>query len=152
MTTPAEPTVVRQHERLRCQLAALIAVASEHADRIVFAPSVTHNGRPGSSLAAEVIDASPGGMGIRSKVFIPKQARLTISLEAPPDALHAEPLRYEATVQRVRMLDRAPTYYLGASFTPALSPEQVERLLTIVRRAAGQGSLHASTPPGATHA
>ena len=69
MTTKAEPTVVRQHERLRCQLAALIAIASDHADRIIFAPSVTHTGRAGGTLAVDIIDASPGGMGIRKGAF-----------------------------------------------------------------------------------
>lgn len=109
--------VVRQHERLRCALTAEATVAPEHVGPIALSPlaaDATGNFNP------VVVDVSRGGIGLKTKVFLPKQARICVTITDP--ALGA-PISATVRVQRVIMTDRAPTYELGTSFvdpSPAL--------------------------------
>lgn len=124
-----EPLVVRRHARLRCDLPARLAVAEASAAQVSPAAAATD---AGGGIGVTVIDASRGGIGLRSAVFLPKMCQVTATLQVPAGAWgRAFEFRAVARVQRVTMLDRTPTYYLGTAFL-AGGPgeaERVERLL-----------------------
>lgn len=102
----AEQLVVRQHERLRCEVAARALVAAESAERVV----LTGDGQGGAEVAVTITDCSRGGLGVRSPAFFPKRCRVVVRAS---DA--AGPIEVTLCVQRAALLDRAPTYYLGLS-------------------------------------
>jgi hypothetical protein len=106
----AEQLVVRQHERFLCRLAAHLRVAEDMAEQVMIARSV---GDGVGAVDAFITDASRGGLGIESTVFFPRGCRVVVRVRAAgPMPVQDLTLR----VQRVSMLDRAPTYYLGLSF------------------------------------
>ncbi|MFN0011178.1 MAG: hypothetical protein ACKVS8_05975 [Phycisphaerales bacterium] len=134
MESKAEPNVVRQHERIQCRLAASVGVAQEMADRVVFSGLVCGSGRAGGTVVADLIDCSRGGLGLRMKVFVPKHTRLVVKAACGP---MGEPGEFLVVAQRVKMLDRGPTYYVGASFpADANAAAAVEGLLVAARAAA----------------
>ena len=109
--------VVRQHERCHCALNSEAAIAPEHAGAIALSPLAAD---ASGTFHPTVVDISRGGIGLRTKTFFPKQARLTVTITDP--ALEA-PISATVKVQRVVMTDRTPTYELGTSFvdpSPAL--------------------------------
>ncbi len=138
MQSQNEPQVVRQHERVQCQLAAVVGVAPEMDGRVVFSGTVCGTGRAGGTVSAEMIDCSRGGLGLKIKVFVPKHARLVVRVACGPAG---EPREFAVVAQRVKMLDRGPTYYVGASFpadTNAVS--EVDALLTAARATAADAA------------
>jgi len=102
--------VVRQHERLRCELRAQAGVAPEHAAAIALSPLAADGA---GCFEPTVVDISRGGIGLRTKVFLPKQSRIAVTITDP--AIGA-PISMTVRVQRVVMTDRTPTYELGTAF------------------------------------
>jgi hypothetical protein len=114
---PQTPGLIRQHERYRCEHEAFAAVASAHAEQVSLSPVVSETrGGLSGAMGVTIIDYSAGGVGLRTQVFIPKRALLTLVLPggAGSSASRGE-LRAVLRVQRVMMLDRSPSYYLGTS-------------------------------------
>lgn len=111
MAAQTEQLLVRQHERLRCDLSAWLTIAPEHAERVVPARGQTG---PGGRLAVRVTDVSLGGIGVRTTVFLPRLMRARVFIQG---AGVIEPSEWAITVQRVVMVDRTPTYDLGTSLT-----------------------------------
>ena len=112
MAQGAEQLVVRQHERFHCRLPLQLRIAPDVAEQIVLARAVCDGS---GAIEAFITDASRGGLGIESAVFLPRGCRLRVRLSsaaAPATPEHDVLVR----VQRVSMLDRKPTYYLGVSF------------------------------------
>jgi hypothetical protein len=103
---------VRQHERHRCDLRARVQVGGESIGRVVLAVD-GGSGQVGSDVAVHVTDCSRGGLGIKSNVFFPKQCVLTVRVE--PEGGAGEAIETTVSVQRVAMLDKSPTYYLGTA-------------------------------------
>ncbi len=134
MPNNAEQLVVRQHERFHCRLASQLRVAAEVAEQVILARTV---GDGSGSLDAFVTDCSRGGLGIESSVFFPRGCRIKVRVK-PADAYEGPGPEMVVRVQRVSMLDRTPTYYLGVSFV-SKGPEHeasVGILLDMARRAA----------------
>ena len=106
---------VRRHERRACDCPALLAVAPESCASVRLARSITATD---GALGVRVVDFSEGGIGLRSSVFLPVSCRVQVrvALGPAPEAGHIE---VAARIQRVAMLDRVPSYYLGASFLDA---------------------------------
>lgn len=102
--------VVRQHERLNCALSAEATIAPEHQGPIVLSPLAADNTGKFSPI---VVDISRGGIGLKSKVFLPKQAHLNVTITDP---VVGTPISATVRVQRVIMTDRTPTYELGTAF------------------------------------
>lgn len=119
--------VVRQHERVRCALSAEATVAPEHAGPIALSPLAADGS---GNFNPIVVDVSRGGIGLRTKVFLPKQARICVTITDP--ALEA-PISATVRVQRVVMTDRAPTYELGTSFVDA-SPALLQSVAAVIAR------------------
>ncbi len=137
MTETPGQLVVRQHERIQCRLSAHVRVAEESADKV----AVGAGEAAGSvrELACEIIDCSAGGLGVRCATFLPKlcRVRLRLHVERGPGGI-AEDIDLAARVQRVAMVDRTPTYYLGTSLTGE-GDEHTRRvglLMDVARRSA----------------
>lgn len=127
--------VVRQHERIRCALTADGAIAPEHTGPIALSPLAAD---ASGNFNPVVVDMSRGGIGLRTKVFLPKQARIAVTITDP--AL-PEPISATVRVQRVVMTDRTPTYELGTSFVDA-SPALLASVAEAIARLQPKG-----TPP-----
>ena len=119
----------------------LVRVAEDAAEQVTLARAV---GDGSGAIEVFITDASRGGLGIESAVFIPRGCRMkiriqsgaggTIGVGVATGTVHDLTLR----VQRVTMLDRKPTYYLGLSFV-SKGPEHdlgVGLLLELARQAA----------------
>ena len=110
-----------------------VRVAEDAADQVTLARSI---GDGSGAIDVFITDASRGGLGIESVVFMPRGCRLKIRVQGgTAGSVHDLTLR----VQRVTMLDRTPTYYLGLSFV-SKGPENdlgVGLLLDQARIAAG---------------
>ncbi|HVU64854.1 MAG TPA: hypothetical protein VHC70_12815 [Phycisphaerales bacterium] len=114
MQPSAEQLVVRQHERIHCRIASQLRVASENAEQVSLARAI---GDGSGGVDAFITDCSRGGLGIESSVFFPRGCRLRIkarTVGAPQESAGAGEM--VVRVQRVTMLDRKPSYYLGVSF------------------------------------
>lgn len=109
--------VVRQHQRLQCALASEAVIAPEHVGPIALSPLAADSA---GTFHPTVVDISRGGIGLRTKTFFPKQARITVTIT---DTALEAPITATVKVQRVVMTDRTPTYELGTAFVdpnPAL--------------------------------
>jgi len=141
-TSKNDNLVVRQHERLRCALTADAHIAPEHVGPITLSPLAAD---ASGNFNPVVVDVSRGGIGLRTRTFLPKQARINVTITDP--AVGA-PISATVRVQRVIMTDRSPTYELGTAFvdpTPGL-------LQTIAAAIASLQAQAALTTPKASSA
>jgi PilZ domain len=120
---------VRQHLRQQCDLAARARLVDADAAFIKLAPLVSRS--PGV-VDLRVIDTSRGGLGLSSAVYLPPGTRLLIAL-----SIDNTPAELSVRVQRVRMTDRKPTYYVGTSFHDT-TPEQAALIATLLAQHAQQ--------------
>lgn len=113
MAAPSEQLVVRQHERQLCQLPGSVVIAPDHANQVILSRTTVDST---GALDARIVDCSRGGLGLETKVFLPRTCRVLVRLK--PEGLANAPhdLELSCRVQRVTMLDRTPRYYLGLSF------------------------------------
>jgi hypothetical protein len=119
--------VVRQHERLRCALTAEATIAPEHIGPITLSPLAAD---ASGNFNPVVVDVSRGGIGLRTKVFLPKQARICVTITDPAIGT---PISTTVRVQRVIMTDRAPTYELGTAFVDP-SPGLLQTIAAAIAR------------------
>lgn len=125
MPSGPDPLVVRQHERLTCRLPATVRVSDEYASQVTLARSAAD---AGGILNVKVVDCSRGGLGLESRLFLPRSCRVKITVAEAVQAVVAQaatgadvaspvgPLEFIARVQRITMTNRTPTYYLGLAF------------------------------------
>ncbi len=141
---------VRRHERHALSLAALVGVAGHPAPgigvegftggRLRFSPE---SGVSETGLPATVVDLGAGGLGLKTTQYLPRGAMLRVRVLGS-DGSQARPrLDITVRVQRVTMVDRAPTYLLGTSFVDA-SPAALASVKALieecgVRAPAGAG-------------
>lgn len=139
MAPGAEQLVVRQHERFHCRLPLRLRIAADVVEQVILARAVSDGS---GAIDAFITDASRGGLGIESAVFLPRGCRLRVRLKsAGPTPTPDNDLIVR--VQRVSMLDRKPTYYLGVSFF-SKGPEH-DQTIAAMLDAARQGQ-HAIAP------
>lgn len=122
---------VRQHERFSCDLPAEITIAPACAGQV--RPMGVAQSAVGV-IPGRLTDASKGGIGLRTGVYLPKHCRIAVRVADPERAGEAV-LVGTLVVQRTAMLDRAPTYYVGAAFEGTGGGEQP--LLARLKRAGG---------------
>lgn len=157
---------VRQHEREGIEVPVEFTVAQP------FATQVRFHGSSGSVgphvLRGEAIDISSGGMGLRTRQFIPRMCEGTIRVYAPAPAgssesagtnpqhgertAAAQELMFEHSVKvrRVTMTGREPTYSLGVAFISP-SPELDKNITALFNRIQGI-SQEKSAMAGVCHA
>lgn len=108
MSQPRNNNAVRQHQRYVCNMAAATRFDEGDARRLKLSPEASTSA---TAMACQLIDASRGGVGFSSRVYLPPSLRLIVSLKVAGIMQEVK-----VRVQRVRMLDRTPTYYIGTSF------------------------------------
>lgn len=119
---------IRHTQREEIALPCVLEIASGHS------PLVRLTGNAAATrgrIDATVIDASEGGLGVLSPVFLPKRALVRVRVRHP--VAEDQPPLLEATlrVQRVVMTDRRPYYLIGFAYAQADDAEgvAVERFL-----------------------
>lgn len=135
-SSPGEQLVVRQYERYTCALKSRIAVEGESVGRVALATAESGAGAGVGVVAAEVIDCSAGGLGLRCSTYFPKQSELSVRVWVGAQAGETEEVTLSGRVQRASMTDSAPTYYLGVSFLGEGQEQdrRVGRLLNAAKR------------------
>lgn len=129
MKDPAQQLVVRQHERRECRVPVRVRVGDADAERVTLSRSA---GDGSGAIPAMMVDASGGGLGLETSVFLPRGLRVVVAARFN-DTL----LEMPARVQRVLMNSRKPTYYLGLAFTQTgdARAELADRLMQALRAA-----------------
>jgi hypothetical protein len=125
-----EQLVVRQHERHLCRVACSLRMGEQGAEQVALARSV---GDGAGRVEATIVDCSRGGLGLESRVFLPRGSRMLVRIGTPEGGAELS-----VRVQRATMTDRTPTYYLGVSFAGS-GPEHeraVAATLELARAAA----------------
>jgi hypothetical protein len=104
---------VRQHRRQECRLSIGVTPTADQAPHLVL-------GAGAARAAGEhmvMVDFSAGGIGLRGPVFFPRGATLTLTLAGMETGdENVGSIVFHVRVQRVVMVDRGPTYYLGTAF------------------------------------
>jgi hypothetical protein len=126
--------VVRQFERVACSLKASMCVNPAHAGVVSLSPEIASST---GSVALVLTDASKGGVGLRSPVFLPKGTQVDITLTDP--ALAGTPFSHwtvKTRVMRGVMSSRQPTYDLGTALIDSSPAEQAKLvdLIAIIRQ------------------
>jgi len=134
MSQPRNNNAVRQHQRYQCNIAAAVRFDEADARRVKLSPEASTSA---TTVACQLIDASRGGVGFSSKVYLPPSIRLVVSLKVSGIVQEVR-----VKVQRVRMLDRTPSYYIGTSFigTSEEHGRVVEALLAECAQMEGKAS------------
>lgn len=99
-------TLVRADERRSCEVVARLSSAEESREQVEFSES--------QDLEVTIVDYSNGGLGVRSSRFVPQGCAVSVRVVSDRAPSAAE---CDGRVQRVMMMDRGPSYYLGLSFT-----------------------------------
>jgi hypothetical protein len=110
MTTGGTDLSVRRHERVLCDLKALVTIAPESQAAVRLSRAAT---TAQGEVEASVVDASQGGLGLHTRVFLPGTSLLIVRFTRPGAT---DEVRTKVRVQRVTMVDRTPTYYIGTAF------------------------------------
>jgi hypothetical protein len=133
MQSRPDTLLVRQHERVACNLNVCVQAAGDDASHVRLARTV---GDGSGGVKATVIDCSHGGIGITSTVFFPK--RMLLRAWIVDDGADT-PIVFDGIVrvQRTSMISREPRYYLGVAFDPSTPPASIE---TLLRHASKQGT------------
>jgi hypothetical protein len=115
-------TVVRKAMRYDVSIRAALRIAPTHGDVVRLSSGAAGQG---GWVEVDCVDASMGGMGFISTVFLPRMTQVTARLfGADPTQVVLE---CPCVIRRVIMTDRRPAYHLGCSFGD-LSPE-LQRLI-----------------------
>lgn len=112
---------------------AALTVAPDSPTRVRLSRAV---GNGTGVVAVTIVDCSAGGVGIECPVYLPRHARVQLVVEGDRSGA----LELEGTVQRVGMISRNPTYYLGLSFRGRTPPSTatIEGLLRLASAPAGK--------------
>lgn len=128
MQTSASPSLVRADQRFSCSLAAVLRPVPDAEESVSLARAV---GEGDGTVKITVVDASRGGIGVTSPVFLPRGSHVEVRIFGPRGELGVVTTR----VQRVEMRDRRPTYYLGLAVISAADAAPVmQAVLAEVRR------------------
>lgn len=113
MSSDFASLTVRQNRRREIAVAAHIAIAKEHAEIVRLAPGATTRA---GWFDATVVDASEGGLGFVSELFVPRGCLVQVDVRNP---LNTDESLLVATmrIKRVLMIDRRPGYLVGGIFT-----------------------------------
>lgn len=111
----------RQYVRRAAEISARLEIHSDQANQIRFAFS-------DSQSRIVVTDVSEGGVGLRTEVFLPRNARLTVRVRNEADRTE---LTFQAVVRRCQMIDLKPAYHIGLQFleTPAADRQALLKLV-----------------------
>lgn len=131
--------MVRRYQRRACDLHCSVSIEGPSRDAVHPARSLWPTGQ----IPGRVVDVSPGGVGVRLPIFLPKRTLIRLRAAAPGAAIGPageidEPLLETiCRVQRIDMIDRTPSYELGAAFERAegLPPLDIHSIMDAIERA-----------------
>jgi hypothetical protein len=129
---------VREHERFRSDIGALVAVGPAGEGAVRVARSAL--GRSGA-VDARLVDFSRGGVGLVTRVFLPLGCPVLVRV--PGIAPGVCPAQIAMRIRRAVMQDRRPSYYLGLSFE-APGPEALA-FVAALREPAGAAPAEADS-------
>jgi hypothetical protein len=112
MSSEFASLTVRQNRRREIAIAAHIAVTKEHAEIVRLAPGAATRA---GWFDATVVDASEGGLGFVSELFVPRGCMVKVDIRNPlntDESLLVAGMR----IKRVQMIDRRPGYLIGGVF------------------------------------
>lgn len=132
MDTGGDKLLVRQFERVQCQLDAEVEPAPESRGQVRLARGV---GDGSGRVKAVMTDCSGGGMGLRCPVFFPKHGVLNVRVTDGKGGMLFEG---KVRVQRATMVGREPSYELGGAFVEG-AVGVAGRLGTLIDFAKAQG-------------
>ncbi len=125
MAENPEQLIVRQFQRHDCSLPASLSIAEDSSDQVILSQSII---RSCGTIPVTIVDISLGGFGIELSIFIPKATQLNIQifgLTCSLDSGSDQPLlEASVCVQRIKMISREPSYYLGTSIGNSESVKQ----------------------------
>lgn len=137
-TAAPNDLLVRQHQRFTCSLHAKVRVAPEDAAQITLARSI---GDGAGTVNATVVDCSSGGLGLQMSVYLPRGCRVHVRVPGKPG--QADLFDGELRAQRVTMIDRTPTYYLGGAISGGTSAVESTLLSSLLERIRDNGGADA---------
>jgi hypothetical protein len=124
-------TVVRKTMRHDVSIRAALRIAPGHADLVRLSPGAAAQS---GWFEADCVDASLGGLGFITTIFLPRMTQLLVRLLGA-DGVEVV-LECPCVVRRVIMTDRRPAYHLGCSFGE-LSPEMQRQIDSLLNNLGG---------------
>jgi len=112
MSSDFASLTVRQNRRREIAVAAHVAVSPEHESIVRLSPGVATRG---GWFDTTVVDASEGGLGFVSELFVPRGCLVRVDIRNPlntDESLLVARMR----IKRVLMVDRRPGYLVGGIF------------------------------------
>ena len=93
-------------------MSAHIAVSPKHAEIVRLAPGAATRG---GWFDSTVVDASEGGLGFVSELYVPRGCLVDVDIRSPQN--HDESIFIACMrIKRVLMIDRRPGYLVGGVF------------------------------------
>jgi hypothetical protein len=123
------PVIIRQSTRHDVVLRALVAFSQSQDGKACFSSQA---GARDGWTDADLLDISGGGLGLITRLFIPRRALIRVRLFESEEMVQPM-IEVQARVQRVVMTDRRPAYLLGASIE-GLTSQELEGLDRFLRR------------------
>lgn len=139
---------VRYYERREIDLPVEFIVTDEHQDQVRFSSASAAKGP--NTVRATTIDISSGGLGLRTRQFIPRMCEGSLRIFDPRPvgtrsdgtAIFDVAFEHHVKVRRVSMTSHEPAYFVGVSF---VDPEpDLEARITKLLECTNANSDHAS--------
>ena len=111
MATENYDLTLRRHDRYLGDYPGVFSVSSSSDGGVRVSRSMLSQA---GAVAMRVVDLSRGGVGVRCPLYLPRGCELQMRLTIPGPT--AFTIQTQVIVQRVRMLDCVPNYYIGTAF------------------------------------
>lgn len=129
----------RASERKSAKLRVELHLDSQCSGQVVF--SGTSGAIGPSGIVGELLDVSDGGIGVRTKQFLPRMCHAVARIFVPQDQSGIgsdltegqDCVEQAVTVRRTSMDTHDPTYLVGMSFNDR-SPEAAEMISSLIER------------------
>lgn len=112
MSSDFASLTVRQNKRREIAIAAHVAIAPEHSAKVRLTPGATTRA---GWFDATLVDASEGGLGLVTEVFVPRGCLIDVDIRNPINQDETL-LKARLRVKRLQMIDRRPGYLAGGVF------------------------------------
>ncbi len=112
MSSDFASLTVRQNRRREIAVSAHVAVSPKHAEIVRLAPGAATRG---GWFDSTVVDASEGGLGFVSELYVPRGCLVDVDIRCPQnpeETIFVASMR----IKRVLMIDRRPGYLVGGVF------------------------------------
>jgi hypothetical protein len=147
---------VRQHEREGIEVPVEFTIDPDHSTQVCFSPSSCASGP--QTFRCKGTDISSGGMGLQTRIFLPRGCEGTVRAFAPgsnqggdtggePELL----LEHRVKIRRVTLVGRDPVYSIGCAFIDPTA-ELDRQINNLFNRIQGEKRAPAALKMGGAHA